>query len=115
MIVAGFDIELLQNGGLYSNVTGKKKSYDGLSSTEKLIVEMNSYRNSDKYYFQSIGTLADSKRSYYVLMPKLSGKTLQKEFNNFIDLYGETAYKNGDLVIDSNVTNQVIEIIDKPS
>ena len=113
MIKAGLDIELLQNGGLYSNITGKKKSYDQLSSTEKLIVEMNSYRNSDKYYFQSIGTLADSKRSYYVLMPKLTGKNLNNEYNQFVELYGDTKYEDGSLVVDLNVTNKVIDIIDK--
>ena len=113
-IINNVDVDLLQSGGLFSNITNKKASYDQLQTTEKLIIELLGFVKAEDFYLQSIGTLADSKRSYYVLTPKLNKKEIKQQFDKFIELgYDKYTYQDGSPVVNLDEITQTIDIIDK--
>ncbi len=112
MIVKEQQIDLMQSGGLFSNVTDRSASYDALNSAEKQTIELAAFVSSQKYYYQSLGTLADSKRNYGVLMLKLTGTLLEKEFSKFENKYKNTTYGDGSLVI-GNVDELVRKTIEE--
>ena len=115
MIVKEQQIDLMQSGGLFSNVTDRSASYDALNSAEKQAIELAAFVSSQKYYYQSLGTLADSKRNYGVLMLKLTGPLLDREFSKFENKYKNTTYGDGSLVIGdvNELVRKTIEEIQK--